>query len=131
MCAAPAIAGRCTLGPDAAGDQPDAPAPPDAPATDAARPVDAPGAAISLRVRIDDQGVVVVDGAGTCDSAPPQHGDCTFAVTAGTHMLHATPHLDRVFEKWNSLACAGQGPDCAVALIAPITEARAKFRRDD
>jgi hypothetical protein len=128
MCAAPARTGTCAslAGPDSAPPT-DAAVPRDAPPRDA--PLDA-GLYVELRVRIEDQGSVAVDGVGTCSSGAPQHGDCRFSVRAGAALeLHARPGIDRVFESWRTFACGGQGPDCSLTIVTPI-EARARFRRE-
>ncbi len=119
LCAAPDLA--CAAGADAA--IADAPA-------DAQRP-DA-GPRVQLRVRVSDSGRVHVDGVGLCDSEGSPDGDCRFAVAPGVPLtLRAVPHAGYRFDQWTSAACAMAGSTCMLTPVAPMTEARVRFMRDN
>jgi hypothetical protein len=113
----------CTRGePDAAGSN--------SPPADAALP-DAP-AKVQLRVRISQDGKVLVEEVGMCDSEGWPGGDCRFTVTAGVPLiLRAIPHTGHVFERWTSTACAMAPATCMLTPIAPMTEVRARFEQTD
>jgi hypothetical protein len=131
-CAAPGLA--CPAGePDAPPPGPpiDAPPPIDARPPIDALPIDA-APNVQLRVRISGSGAVDVEGAGRCDAAGPDHGDCRYSVTPGTPLeLLAIPYSGSVFEEWTSAACATAGATCVFTPIAPMTEVRARFMHDD
>jgi hypothetical protein len=93
--------------------------------------VDAPppdsSATAVLHVRIDGDGRVELVGIATCDSAPPQGGDCELLAKVGVRAtLVATPHDGQVFERWTSTACGGEGASCTITPTARMDVA-AKF----
>lgn len=122
LCAAPEVAGRCMIAPDAGADAAldagviiDAPIPVmiDAAVPDAPPPP--PPKTVKLRVQIGGKGRVVVDGRGTCSaSAGPGGGDCTFDVARGAaQTVRAVPiQLDQRFLSWSSPTCRGQSATC-------------------
>jgi hypothetical protein len=147
LCAAPAVADQCGSLPDmvpidAAPDDAE-PAPSDAePARDAAPPHDAapldaampPDAAIptlSLRVRVEGKGSIVVNGVGTCSSETAAKGDCTYIVPVGiARTVRAIAvKSDERFARWTSLVCFGQGSTCTFTPLVP-TSISARFERD-
>jgi len=82
-------------------------------------PVDAPPS-VSLHIHIAGQGAVVLDGAATCDTMPPQKGDCMLPAPIGElATLVAMPDAGNVFDAW-MMACMGQGATCALVPIMPI-----------
>lgn len=116
LCAAPEIAGRCAVPPDAALDAGVVVDAPIAMMIDAAMP-DAPPlpAMVRLRVQIVGKGRVVVDGRGTCSaSMGPGGGDCAFDVARGVaQTVRATPvQIDQWFLSWTSPTCRGQSATC-------------------
>jgi hypothetical protein len=116
LCAAPAIAGRCTAdaGGDATrdGDGADAAIHADARPPDATSPADArpPDAAptITIHVHVDGKGRVVLGSGGTCSH------DCMLQAVLGVaNTLTAIPRGGSEFDAWSGAACTGQGPICA------------------
>jgi hypothetical protein len=134
FCAAPASAGRCLRvePPDADSDGAldarviDAAPPVDAAMADAAvPPIDAP-VPVTLDVRVDGHGEVVVAGIATCDD-----DHCMYTVSAGvTLMLEAAPDAGWRFDKWDSATCSQQDETCTTVAEPPKTSVRAKFKRN-
>jgi hypothetical protein len=101
-------------------------APVDAP-IDGARAPDSSAAIVLLHVLVDGDGQVELVGVATCDSAAPQRGDCELPARARVPAtLVATPHDGKMFERWTSTACAGQGATCTTTPIVPM-DVVAKF----
>lgn len=118
------------------GNAPDAPrwdaAPADAPQPDAvtATTPDAAmpdaGLTIGLHIHIDGHGRVSVAGGSTCH----MH-DCTYNIPVGVPVtLHALPDQDQRFDRWTTLACAGQGATCMLTPFVATTVG-AKFRKEE
>jgi hypothetical protein len=102
--------------------------PPDARQPDGRKPDDKPK--VQLRVRLTEGGQVDVDGAGTCDNAPPRNGDCEFAVTHGLpQAVRAIPAAGYVFDRWTSPTCAMAEALCFVVPLDQQTEVRVRFER--
>jgi hypothetical protein len=136
FCASPELAGRCGSLPTDDGGTPIPPtdagvivdgesvtppdAPPDAPMTK------------QLHIKVDGQGGISVLGVGTCDSAPPQNGDCRFDVFLATP-LHAEGygHPGWRFDKWTDGPCQDDHEDSCNFTPTGPTNLNAKFRRDD
>ncbi|CAN5879104.1 hypothetical protein BH11MYX3_BH11MYX3_46270 [soil metagenome] len=124
-CAAPAIAGRCSSSDAGTSLSSDAAVEPDAPSADAGPP-DAPVPVI-LVIQIMGHGLVTIANVGTCDDHAPGH-QCTFAVYGGvSRQLVATGTEGNEFEKWASVACAGQDETCSLTPVLPSTTVAAKF----
>ncbi|HEY5937156.1 MAG TPA: hypothetical protein VIU61_21040 [Kofleriaceae bacterium] len=88
---------------------------------------------VTLRVEVDGDGKVVVEGinagSGTCISEPGgEHVEiCQFNVTEGaTLALEALMLVDKPFDKW-SQSCEGQDATCALRATTSLV-ARAKFK---
>lgn len=98
---------------------------PDAPAT--------PPPPVELRVTVKD-GQVEVKLAGqslaVCDGVESQERTCSLAVRRQVPLsLIATPHAGARFDRWLN-GCKGQGATCRLALVAPRTDVRARFRAE-
>jgi hypothetical protein len=93
-------------------------------------PPDAPLAGV-LRIKIGDQGRVIVPGVGTCERAITDQ--CDFVIDRGVPLtLTAEPYPTREFDLW-AKACSGAGHNtvCMLTPNAPLTEVEAKFRKID
>jgi hypothetical protein len=100
--------------------RPDAMPPPDA-ATQAA-----------LTVTIEAKGRVTLTGIGTCDEAPPQHGQCTFSVALGALVTaSAQAYPDWRFDRWTTAACAATPISTCTFSFNAATPLGVKFRKDD
>jgi hypothetical protein len=132
-CAAPEVAGRCGLpdgGTSLTGDASiggDGAVPGDAATPVAAAPPDAPGPVI-LVIQIMGHGSVAIANVGSCNDHAPGH-QCTFAVSGGVQrQLVATGAEGDEFDKWTSVACAGQDETCSLTPVLPSTTVSAKFK---
>jgi hypothetical protein len=103
-----------------------------APADAMPDPPDAP-TQTTVHVKIDGQGRVTIIGVGTCESDPPQKGDCTFVVLPNIALIAtASPYPDWRFEKWTSAQCMAESTTtCTFAAHGAVTNLSLKFRRDD
>lgn len=129
MCAAPAIAGQCGAHLDAGADRPDARGLPDA-SPDAA-PLDGPPARFVLTVKISGRGRVLVTeeqvALGQCDHTAV-NATCAFEVRVGAQLqLTAMGLFGDEFDKWTSLACAGQDATCDLTVVVLTTSVVGKF----
>ncbi len=122
LCASPEVAGHCRAVVDAG-------------TTDAAPPRDAlpdAGRTVRLTVQIMGKGSVAVQGAGTCSSLDPDHGNCMYDVVAGVPLTAQANPIDGsdVFTMWSSFPCAGQGARCVFTPVA-ATMIAARFGHTD
>ena len=80
---------------------------------------------VALRIMIMGNGQVDVTGVGTCAMS-----DCTMMVPKNTRIVATAVarDSDKPFDKWTSLACAGQGARCELTPILATTTIAAKFR---
>ena len=100
----------------------------DAPAAVVDAPVDPPDPPPTgkLRISIRDQGTVAVGTLGSCAMMM-----CELDVPLGAPItLTATPGAERIFERWGQ-GCAGTQPTCVITPNGPMTNAEARFKRDD
>lgn len=109
MCAAPGVAGHCAMV------APDAGPPRDAAPRDAivdARP-DAE-ATVRLTVLVMGKGSVVLDGATSCSSLDPQHGNCSYDVAPGVAITAQATAIqaDQMFARWTSETCSDASARC-------------------
>lgn len=92
------------------------PPPMDAPRqhNDAGVAVDAQVVTVALHIRIQGgSGRVDLVGGASCDSNPPQNGDCVLVAPAGgAAVLNAIPHAGQMFDRWMGPPCGGQGATC-------------------
>lgn len=102
FCAAPSVAGHCG-GPDGG----------------------ASSELAMLKITIEGQGKVSIDGVGVCDTETSD--SCSFMVPTATSLsLKASPKKDQRFVTWSG-ACAGTSPSCAVLAVMALTQLGAKF----
>lgn len=105
LCATPDVAGHCSSSDD---DEPPA------------------SSVVMLRVTIEGDGKVSVDGVGSCDSRDTPV--CTFSVTVNVpRALKAVEGGEREFVAW-SQACASATEDsCELVPVMPVTAVGAVF----
>ncbi len=83
---------------------------------------------VTLRVDVTGEGKVVVAGVGTCSTADPNEGHCSFMVPQGAHIqLDAMRLEDTDFDRWTTSNCEGHDPSCMLTLTTE-TFVGAKFR---
>jgi hypothetical protein len=80
---------------------------------------------VALRVDVNGEGMVVVDGIGTC--ASEEHDACTWMISVGVQVrLDARSLDDGEFERWTTENCANQDASC-VLTATTATSVGAKF----
>lgn len=140
FCAAPALAGRCFMRPVRDGGVPvdgddDVSGVDSAVPSDAGPPIDAaPDAASTgtLTVMISGKGFVAVGEHGTCDSDPPQSGNCLFVVPLSTPITaFAFADDDWRFEEWTSSTCPDEDERSCTFQPATATILSVRFRKGD
>lgn len=140
FCASPELAGRCFMRPvrdagaivdgddDISGVDSGTP-------VDAAPPVDAPPdeePTGSVTVMISGKGYVAVGEHGTCDSDPPQSGQCVFVVPLSTPITaFAFADDDWRFDEWTSSTCPDEDERNCTFEPATATLLSVRFRKDD
>jgi hypothetical protein len=115
MCAAPSIASCSELGVDArmADGQ--------VVKHDAA--IDAPSPIATLMIHIDGPGTVTSSTGESCNVV-----DCTFHAAPNVVLtLTALPHMNKMFDQWQSNACQDQPAICHLTPPAGTTTVSAKF----
>jgi len=81
---------------------------------------------VALVIAIEGHGKVSIEHVGSCDSAGPTEGNCTFPVAAGDmQQLKAVESNDRKFLSWTS-TCSGTSSSCTLTVTA-LTQVGAKF----
>jgi hypothetical protein len=107
LCAAPDVAGHCN-------------------GTDAGTNADV----VMLRIVIEGQGKVTIEGTGLCDSDVADNGTCLFSVTSGiARELRASGHHGAKFAGWSS-GCRGSNSSCAITPVMSLTLVGARFYDD-
>lgn len=97
--------------------------------TDAA--IDAPTRG-AIKVSVEGKGWVYVVGHGTCDSDPPQSGDCMFIVPLEIPVtIHAEAREDWRFDRWTTSACTDDDEETCTFLPQVAMQVSVKFRRDN
>jgi len=139
FCAAPDLAGRCFMRPvrdagvpidgddDVSGVDSGTP-------VDAAPPVDAPpdDPTGTVTVMTSGKGYVDVGGHGTCDSDPPQSGQCVFVVPLSAPITaFAFADDDWRFEEWTSSTCPDDDERSCTFQPATATLLSVRFRKGD
>lgn len=96
-------------------------------------PPDGPTMA-SLHISIEGKGNVTVQGIGSCTSADPDKGQCTYSVPPNSvTTVDAQPDEHFRFERWTSATCgADPFPSCTFVSGAAgaQTDVSVKFRKD-
>jgi hypothetical protein len=137
FCASPEIAGSCeAAAPVDAGvpnDGPQGSTAPDAavpPMPDAGTPDGPPPSpTATITTKLDGKGFLELASVGTCDSDPPQNGQCTFVVALGqsiTVRAYADPGWR--FDRWTTSACPTWSSTCTFVAL-PGTQVGVKFRK--
>jgi hypothetical protein len=97
-------------------------------------PPDAPTQA-TLSISIDGKGLVTVQGIGSCTSADPDKGHCTFMVPPDSvTTVNAQADTNFRFDRWTSTTCGGDPfPSCTFvsAAAGAQTVVSVKFRKED
>lgn len=96
-----------------------------------APPVDAPTTG-TLTVRTEGRGYIHVDGVGTCSSAAPDNGTCTYTVSLSESLTaRSFPELGWYFDRWQTSTCPDDESSTCDFDAAANVEIAAKFRRLD
>jgi hypothetical protein len=134
LCASPEVAGKCggfaLIDAGVPGDGPQSSTIPDAmpPLPDAGTP-DAPPPTATITTKLDGKGYLELASVGTCDSDPPQNGQCTFVVPlAQSITVRAFADPGWRFDRWTTSACPTWSSTCTFIAL-PGTQVGVKFRK--
>lgn len=84
-----------------------------------------------ITIELAGKGYVELEDVGTCDSDPPQSGQCQFNIPLQlTVTMRAHADDDWEFERWTTSACPIQGSETCVFVPAITMQLGAKFRKD-
>lgn len=94
-------------------------------------PPDAPPDPV-LMISIEGKGRVTVQGIGSCDSAAPQNGQCSFAVAMNSLLtVDAQAYPDWRFDRWTTAVCGNFIIPSCTFVMSGTTPVGIKFRKED